>query len=169
MQLNEIVNLVSLIGTLAIIIGIWLGLKQLKLLRSQRRDLAIMECARSFEDREFTEAYRLLTRLKNNITKDELASMDKIYEEAALRVGMKFETIGLLIYKGVVPMDAMEDLVGGAAILIWNKLHQYIIDTRIKDEHPLFLEWFQWLVERLKEKGESDRIPAFIAHKDWKK
>jgi hypothetical protein len=44
------------------------------------------------------------------------------YVSAALRVSFKFETIGVLIHKQVVPMDAMSDLVGGAAILIWGKL-----------------------------------------------
>lgn len=168
MDFNEIVNIVQVLGILAVIFGIWVGLKQLKLLRNQRRDLAIMECARAFEDKEFTEAYRLLTSLKAGQTREQLLTRGEEYEIAALRASMKFETIGLLVYKGVVPIDAIEDLVGGAALVIWKILVPWIKETRSDRSHSTFLEWYQWLVDRLVERGEQDRSPAFEAYNKWK-
>ena len=168
MDLNEFVNIVQVLGIFAVIFGIWLALKQLKLLRNQRRDLAIMECARAFEDKEFTEAYRLLTSLKAGQSKEQIVAYGEEYEIAALRAGMKFETIGLLVYKGVVPIDAIEDLVGGAALVIWNVLENWVKQTRVDRKHPTFQEWFEWLVDRLIERGEPYRSPAFEAYKTWK-
>lgn len=55
--------------------------------------LAIMELARSFEDREFTEAYRLIADLDDGLTADQLNALGDDYVSAALRVGFKFETI----------------------------------------------------------------------------
>lgn len=63
MDLNVIVNIFQILGTLILIYEMWLGLKQFKLEGIQRHDSAIMECAQSFEDKEFTEAYGLLTNL----------------------------------------------------------------------------------------------------------
>jgi hypothetical protein len=80
-----------------------------------------MELARSFEDREFTEAYRLVA-----------------------------------------------DLVGGAAILIWGKLKNWVQETRTSQNHELLFEWFQWLVERLEDRGENVRDPAYQAYRDWR-
>lgn len=168
MDFNEIVDIIQILGILAVIFGIWLALKQLKLLRNQRRDLAIMECARAFEDKEFTEAYRLLTSLKAGQTKEQLIAHGEEYEIAALRAGMKFETIGLLVYKGVVPIDAIEDLVGGAALVIWKVLENWVRQTRIDRSHPTFQEWFEWLIDRLIERGEPDRAPAFETYRYWK-
>ena len=168
MTLSEVASLVEIIGIIAIVLGLWLGLLQLKMHRKQQRDLAIMECARSFEDREFTEAYRLITELEDGVSLKQIKSLGIIYEEAALRVGMKFETIGLLVYKGVVPMDAMQDLVGDAAITIWKVLEKYTEETRIKRSHSTFWEWYQWLVDRLQERSESKVVPAHILHKNWK-
>jgi len=167
MNLDQIVDIVQILGILVLIYGMWLGLKQFRLLRSQRRDLAIMECARSFEDKEFTEAYRLLTTLESGLTKKQMDSLGEEYEIAALRTGMKFETIGLLVYKGVVPIDAMEDLVGGAALTIWNLLEEWVNDTRTIRSHPTFMEWFQWLVDRLNDRDRSKRLPAFKKYKNW--
>ena len=65
-------------------------------------------------------------------------------------------------------MDAMSDLVGGAAILIWGKLKNWVQETRNSQNHQLLFEWFQWLVERLEARGEDTRDPAYQAYRDWR-
>ena len=168
MALSDIASIVEILGILAVVFGLWIGLIQLRMHRKQQRDLAIMECARSFEDREFTEAYGLITELSPGISYDELQALGKEYQEAALRIGMKFETIGLLVFKGVVPIDAMHDLVGDAALTVWNVLEKYAHESRVKRSHPTFWEWYQWLADRLVERSATKPEPAFINHKDWK-
>ena len=169
MNLNEILAIVQVVGILAVLYGIRIGIKQLKLDRQQRRDLAVMECARSFEDKEFTEAYRLLAEVEPHLSKEEFVALGEDYVAAAMRVSMKFETIGLLVYKDVVPIDAIEDLVGGVALLLWDVLHNFMLESREQGNHPTFYEWFQWLVDRLKERGRFEhQPPAYIAHKDWR-
>jgi len=168
MNFNDILAIFQVLGIFAVLYGIVIGIKQLKLDRKQRRDLAVMECARSFEDSEFTEAYRMLAELDLNLSKQEILDMGDQYESAIIRVGMKFETIGLLVYKDVVPIDAIEDLVGGVAILLWDILHNFVKESREQGHHPTYFEWFHWLVDRLKERGRFENQPAaFIAHKDW--
>lgn len=168
MTLSDIANIVEILGVLAVVFGIAFGLVQLKQHRAQRRDLAILECARWFDDQDFTEAYRLLSDLGPGQSKAQFDELGDQYESAALRVGMKFETIGLLVHKGVVPIGAIEDLVGGAALTIWRVIEPWVAETRISRSHPTFWEWYQWLVERLEERGKADREPAFIAHAQWK-
>lgn len=169
MNLNDILSIFQVIGIFAVLYGIVIGIKQLKLDRQQRRDLAVMECARSFEDSEFTEAYRLLSELNPNLSKEDVLAMGEKYEAAVIRVGMKFETIGLLVYKDVVPIDAIEDLVGGVALLLWDILNRFITESREQGNHPTYFEWFHWLVDRLKERGRfQNQPPAFEANKEWK-
>ena len=115
----------------------------------------------------FTEAFKLLTELDNGITHKELEALGDEYLSATFRVIMKFETVGLLVFKGVVPIDAMEDLVGGAALNIWGVIEDWTKEMRKIRSQENFLEWYQWLAERLKERGESDRPPAFIEHANW--
>ncbi len=167
MTLTDLANIAEILGVLAIVFGIAFGAIQLKQHRKQVRTNAITELARSFEHREFTEAYRLIANLPDGLTEKEFGELGDDYVSAALRVGFKFETVGLLIHKGVVPMDAMADLVGGAAILIWKKMRRYVEEARASQDHDLLFEWFQWLVERLEERGEDKRPPAYRAYKNW--
>ena len=167
MTLSELANIVEIFGVLAIIFGIAFGLIQLKEHRKQVRSGAIIELARSFEDREFTEAYRLIADLDDGLTAEQFDALGDELISAALRVGFKFETVGVLIHKGVVPMDATFDLVGGAAILIWGKLKTWIEESRKRQNHPLLFEWFQWLAEYLEGRQENAREPAYRLYKDW--
>ena len=167
MTLVEVAKIIEILGVLAVIAGIGFGLLQLKQNHRQRRDMAILEVAHSFEDRDFTEAYKLLTELENGISNEQLEALGDEYLTSAFRVIMKFETIGLLVFKGVVPMHAMEDLVGGAALNIWGVLKDWAQEIRKTRGQESFLEWYQWLAERLEERGESIRPPAHIEHANW--
>ena len=168
MNLSDFANIVEIVGIFAILFGIAFGLIQLKQHRIQRRELALLECARSFEDEDFTEAYRLISELPAGMTKAQFDKLGERYESAAIRVGMKFETMGLLVHRGVIPLDALSDLVGGAALTIWRVMEPWVDETRKHRSHPTFWEWYQWLVERLMERGRIDRQPAHLSEANWK-
>ena len=167
MNLSDLANIVEIIGLFAIASGVFSVLLQLRQHRVQRRDLAIFEISRSFEDKDFTEAYRLITSLPDGVTMSKLKELGPEHEAAAYRVIMKFEAAGLLVHRGVIPFDAMEDLVGGAALALWNVLETWVHEVRDSHSNAYFLEWYQWLVERLQERGRTTRQPAFEEARDW--
>ena len=167
MTLADLANLVEIIGILAIVFGILFGLLQLRQHRKQSHDMAILELARSFEAPEFTEAYMLVTSLDAGILDEELQSKGPEYVAAAMRVGWKFETVGMLIYHRVVPMEAMADLVGGFSLKLWSILSAWADEMRRTKNQPEFFEWYQWLVEKLEERGEPDNEPAYFAKRVW--
>jgi hypothetical protein len=167
MTLSDIANLVEIIGIVAIIFGIVFGLLQLRQHRKQSHDMAILELARSFEAPEFTEAYMLVTTLDAGILDKELQSRGPEFVAAAMRVGWKFETVGMLIYHRVVPMDAMADLVGGFSLKLWSILSAWAEEMRQTKQQPEFFEWYQWLVDKLEERGESSGAPAYLAKRAW--
>ncbi len=167
MDLEHIANIVEILGVLALISAIIFGWIQVRQHRNDTKNAALIALASSFEDQEFTDAYMLVTSLDDNVTLEEIRERGEVYERAALRIAMKFETVGLMIYKGYVPIDALEDLVGGAALAIWEILNQYVNDMRVDRRHPTFMEWFQWLVERLQERGKSESLPAYEVHRNW--
>lgn len=167
MTLDQLANLVEILGVIAIVSAILLGWIQIRQYRYDNRNAALISLARSFEDKEFTDAYLLVTTMEKGASLAQIQACGPAHEQAALRLGMKFETVGLMIYKGYVPIDALEDLVGGAALTLWEILEQYVTDMRVDREHPSFMEWFEWLVDRLKERGKRDRAPAFEAFRDW--
>jgi len=168
MTLEDIANIVDILGVLAVVSAIYFGWLQLRNYRRESRNAALMELARSFEDRDFTEAYLLITALPMGISLADLRERGSLYENAATRLAMKYETIGLMIFNRYIPIDALEDLVGGAAITTWEILHVWVQQMREDRSHPTFMEWFQWLVEQIEKRGRRNRPPAFVRFEDWK-
>ena len=110
----------------------------------------------------------LITHLDVGMGEKGLHSKGPEYVAAATRLGWKFETVGMLIHNHVVPMDAMADLVGGFTLKSWSILSKWTEEIRVKNHQPEFFEWYQWLAERLVERGESSRQPAYEIHRSWR-
>ena len=157
MTLDDIANIVEILGILALLSASLFGLAQFRQHRRDQRNLAIFELAKSFEDREFTEGYLMISSLDDDISSEALRAVSADCESAALRIGMKYETVGLLVYKGVVPLDALEDLVGDAALTLWRKLNKWVYEMRVERGHPRALEWFEWLVLQLQQRPAAER------------
>jgi len=168
MNLQTFSELAEIFSFLTVIAAIIFGFIQIRQYQMRRRDLAAIELVRSVQDSEFTKAFRLIHSLPENIAAAELNAKGTEYVDAALALGMKYETIGLLVFKGVVPISTAEELVGGVAITLWKRLSPWVHSIRTEQSQDLFLEWFQWLVNKLEDRNRGQQEPAYKRFNDWK-
>ena len=167
MTLQTFSIIVNILSSIAVLAAITFGLIQIRQFRQQRRDVAAIELVRSVQDSEFTNAFRLVHSLPENVSAVDFKAKGSEYVDAALTLGMKYEAIGLLVYKGVVPISTAEELIGGVAITLWKRLHPWVESIRKDQSQALFLEWFQWFVDRLEDRKRGDQEPAHIRYKEW--
>ena len=168
MDLNSLALIAQILGGVAVVFAVVFGVAQLRHLQQQRHDASALELMRSFQDSEFTRAFRLIYALPDGTRAAELRAMGPEYEDAALAIGTRFETVGLLVFRGNIPFRIVEDLVGGVAVALWRKLQPWVVDVRVEQNQKMFLEWFQWLAERMAERGRTEQVPAYERHRDWK-
>ena len=167
MDLAALSQLAQVLGGVAVVVALVFGIVQIRQFRRQRLDAAALELVRSLQDREFTHAFRLIYALPDDIPANDLRALGVEHEEAALALGTRFETMGLLVYRDSVPIELLEELIGGAVVILWRKLRPWVEAGRIEGAHPLLFEWFQWLAERLEARGRPTQVPAFLKHRDW--
>jgi len=80
-----------------------------------------------------------------------------------------WESIGVLVYRGEVGIDLVDDFFGGPIFVSWHKLQQYFVDERRETGRETVGEWFQWLAERFAERGDgSPPVPAHVQHWNWR-
>jgi hypothetical protein len=115
---------------LVIVVSAIVGVGQLRQLREQRRDSASIELVRSLQDTTFAHAFRVVLALPDDISASELQARGPEVEEAAQILAFRFETLGLLVYRGTISFDVVEDLVGGAVVWIWRRLEDSVKLTR---------------------------------------
>ena len=168
MDLNTLSQLAQVFSAIAVVAAIIFGVAQMRHAQRQRLDTAAVELVRSIQDREFASAFRLLYSIPAGLHAAELRALGAEYEHAAISLGSRFETLGLLVFRESIPLRLVEELVGGVIVLMWHKLQTWCQDYRSEQGHEMLLEWFQWLAERIEERGRRDQLPAFRRYRDWK-
>jgi hypothetical protein len=152
---------------LVILVTALVGINQLAQLRAQRRDAGAVELVRSLQDQYFARAFTLIMSLPEGVSADELRSLGQVYTDAVQTLGFRFETLGVLVYRGAVPFDISEDLVGGAVLSIWLRIKSIAEETRHVQNWPMYLEWFQWLAEQFEKRDRLKQTPAHLRHHGW--
>jgi len=167
-DLESLSQLAQILGGIAVVVAIFFGIAQIRQFKQQRLDAAAVEIMRSLQDREFTHAFRLIYSLEKGVSAVCLRDLGLEYEDAAITIGTRFETMGLLVFNQSIPFQLVEQQIGGAVVLLWDKLKPWAEDYRAEQKHPLLFEWFQWLAQQLRQRGRSEQVPAYVRYQDWK-
>ena len=159
-------SIAEIIGAGSIVTGLVVGWFQIRHLRRQQRDAVAINLAQTFYSPELAQSVALIQPLPDDISLAELRALGDDYVAAALLICTSFETMGLLVYKRIAPLDLVLDLVGGIVSVMSVKLRRWNEDIRAEQEQPSFAEWFEWLGNQaLKAKTRTE--PAHIRFRDW--
>ncbi|HXW52307.1 MAG TPA: hypothetical protein VEJ41_09980, partial [Candidatus Acidoferrales bacterium] len=105
-----------------ILITAIVGVYQLRQLREQRRDSAAIELVRILQDTTFGRAFQAVLSLPPGVSASELRAHGAEMEEAATVLAFRFETLGVLVYRGTISFEVMDDLVGAGVVALWDRL-----------------------------------------------
>lgn len=155
-------SIIAVVGTL-----LFAGLELRQFRKSRERESAL-ELFNAFQTYEFTKGYRAITRLPDNQSKKQIEDllgerMDDLYFVAGI-----FEGLGVLVYRKELSLEMVEDFLSGNIILTWLKLRRFIEEDRKILGRDTWMEWTQWLAERIMERESTKSpIPAYIEYQDW--
>ena len=169
-DMEILANLAEVLGTLTIIGGLLFAVIQIRQYRQQLRETATLELMNKFQTQEFSQAFRILRSLPEDVPSSEIKANNPETEAAAMFVCSVYETVGVLVFRRILPFQVVEDLTGGAIALCWRKLRAWIEELRVETSNDRVFEWFQWLAERCAEQQriESKSLPAYKAHRNWR-
>jgi hypothetical protein len=159
-------SIAEIIGAGSIVTGLIVGWIQIRHLRRQQRDAVAINLAQTFYSPDLARSVALIQPLPDDISLAQLRELGDDYMVAALTICTAFETMGLLAYKRIAPMDLVLDLVGGIVSVMCRKLRRWNEDIREEQQQPSFSEWFEWLGGQAL-KAKSGSAPAHIRHKNW--
>jgi hypothetical protein len=166
MTLDELSSLSQIVGTATIVGGTVFALFQLSELKKQRRDAVAGEIMRSFMDVDLANALTLIRALPDGVSAEELRRAGPETERAAVLISTTFETMGLLVFRRIAPLDFVVDLAGGIIVVVWRKLGPWLGQMRVEQSQPSWAEWFQWLAQQC-DRRKGHATPAYARHADW--
>ncbi len=166
MTLGDAANVAELVGGIVVVGGLAFAIVQLAQLRRQRRELAAIELARSFSNPDFARALQRVLELQPGLTTEKLPQLDDETLYAMMLLSLTFESIGVMVHRGIVDIDIVWELMGGVVLTAWERLRPWAIHQRERSGREKFDEWMEWLDAALVEYEKTHRPdPAIRSQK----
>ncbi len=168
-DLATLANLAEIFGAAVVIVGVAFAVVELRSFQRQRLEAAAMELVHAWQSSEFTRAFTVVQALPDHLSAAELRADGAETETLAMVIGNTLESIGVMVYRRIVPLALVNELMGGAVVYLWRKLERWTRESRTEQSRENVYEWFQWLAERLEELPDFESgAPAYRTHESWK-
>jgi hypothetical protein len=166
----DISTIANLINAIAVTGGLIFAGVQIRQYRERKHRETMLELVRSFQSPAFTSALRRVMSLPDGANAEKIREvLGPDGEDAVYLVSLTWESMGILLFRGEVTLDLIDDFYSGPILLSWQKLKTYSEDWRQELKRDTGSEWFHWLAERMMEREKSSPpIPAYIAHRSWR-
>ncbi len=165
MQLSLIIDIISVS---VLILGLVFGLIQLRQYRLSQNREASLHLLNSFQTTDFLHGIWIIQELPVGLSKKEIEERVGSDIRLILLVISNWESLGILVFNREITIEMVDDAYSGPISFSWQKLEKYITDMRNDLKLNTPFEWFQWLVDRMKEREKlNPPVPAYIAHRDW--
>ena len=161
--------LLQLVQAAVVVIGVGFAAYELRKYREERNREAALELVHTFQTPEFAKALLIVCGLPDGLSKAEIEA--HAGEDFYLVYGMvtTWESIGILVHRGEMSIDLVDDFFSGPILLSWQKLQRYFFDLRRETDRETWGEWFQWLAERFAEReAAAPPVPAHLQFRDWR-
>lgn len=156
------------IGTMfAVLVAVAFGIAQVRQNAAKRRETATAEIVRAALSPEFIRAVDRVLELPDHASIPTVLEGGPEMQAAIRQLDFTYQATGWMVYRKVIELAAIEEIMGGIARLSWRKLDHYFAAQR--GVSPNAGEWFEWLVIQLdahplawKNQG------AHVALRSWK-
>ena len=72
------------------------------------------------------------------------------------------EVIGYMVFHGLVDIQTVNDLAGGAILSFWSRAKNWSEERRKRTSHDEFLEWCEWLATQIAQyRATRPYVPAY--------
>ena len=154
----EIREVLGALGSVAVMIGVVVGILQLHGLRTQRQLELVLRAYEPFLQEPLTRAYwrvhnweyETFAEFQRKATLEDWTDLDQ--------VTTFFEMMGVMYKRGVAKLDVLDDLFAGSVVMMWSKVAPFVRGYResatVHDYGVRFEALAHALEARLKARGE---------------
>jgi hypothetical protein len=134
--------------------------------RAEHAALAIVEAVQS---EGWSHSLSVIIHLPDAITPEEIDARGPACIQAIEDYGVRIETVGYMVFRGIIAISTVEELLGGAITLYWSRIKPWAERDREQSASRRQFEWVQWLAEQLEKRGSGRTTePAYLKYKNWK-
>lgn len=158
----ETVTALSAISSFAVVGALIFTALQVRVANRSRAEHAAIAIVEAAQSDGWTKGLRQLHRIPDGATAAQIDRLGREVADAIEQVGIRVETIGYMVWRGIVDIEMVDDLFGGIIIFWWSRIRPFAERDRERTSNPKSYEWFQWLAERLTaRRSDCFIVPAY--------
>src|SRR2546430_13919957 len=146
----DFANLLNRVSTVTLIGALIFTGMQVRAANRPRRDQAavtvIETAALSENSARFLE---LLSEIPESASASAIENLDAETRRQVFLFGLRVEVIGYMVFHGLVEVQTVNDLAGGAILSFWSRAKLWAVERRKRTGHDEFLEWCEWLATQI--------------------
>lgn len=159
----DIANILSAVSSFAVVGALLFAALQVRVANRTRAEHAAISIVEAAQSEAWTRGLNQLHRIPANATAEQIDALGPELVDAIEQVGIRVETIGYMVWRGIVDLAMVDDLFGGIVIFWWSRIRPFAERDRERTSNPKSYEWFQWLAERLAERRKTKPpVPAYL-------
>jgi hypothetical protein len=159
----------NIVSTVAIVGALLFTALQVRQGNVKRRDQAAVTLIQTTQSEGWTRAFELIGRLPQDVQVADIDHAGTEVARAIIEFGVRLENVGYLVYRRNVDIETVDDLIGGVTLMFWSRVKDWSIRERKRAGNPKFLEWCEWLANRISERREQrGHKPAEELYADWR-
>ena len=164
----DLASVLNLVSTAAIVGALVFTALQVRAANNARRDQGAVVIIQTTQDSKWIEALNLVSTLPENATVEYIHEQGEAMERALFELGIRLEPVGYMVFCRIITLQAVDDLIGGVAMVIWSRAKEWTGEYRKSSNNPKFNEWVEWLADRITERRKQlQPEPAPRQYRNW--
>src|SRR5439155_1300858 len=131
--------------------------------RKEREERAAFVAVQAILTPAWMQSMTLVQAIAEGTTPSQIEADPRLFQ-AAQSIACILESLGYAVFARMVPLNVVDELLGGTVRVAWRKLHGYVEYERERSGSQKNWEWFQWLAEQIDRHSKARTSLSLGAH-----
>jgi hypothetical protein len=166
----DLSTLANIATALTVLTAVVFGLIEMRRARRDREERAAFVAVQAILRPAWIESMTLVQAISEGTTPAQIEADPRLFQ-AVQSIACILESLGYAVFARMVPLDVVDELLGGTVRVAWRKLRGYVEYERERAGSQKNWEWFQWLAEQVDRHSKartSLTVGAHDAYRDWR-
>jgi len=166
-DLSTVANIAT---ALTVLTAVVFGLIEMRRARGEREERAAFVAVQAILTPAWIKSMTLVQAISEGTTPAQIEADPRLFE-AVQSIACILESLGYAVFARMVPLNVVDELLGGTVRVAWRNLRGYVEYERQRTASQKNWEWFQWLAEQIDRHSKAQTSltrGAHEAHRDWR-
>ncbi len=166
-ELSTVANIAT---ALTVLTAVVFGVIEMRRARKDREERAAFVAVQAILTPAWMQSMSLVQAMSDGTTASQIEADARLFQ-AVQSIACILESLGYAVYARMVPLNVVDELLGGTVRVAWRKLRGYVEYERERAGSQKNWEWFQWLAEQIDRHSKARTsliLGAHEAYRDWR-